>query len=183
MFETPSAFLIPNASILVHIHADESISQSLLHTAAKLQGVLERLLAVSQAIVDAGLKVFRDFQATRLTQILTDGVGSKRQRQRGPLVPPGAKIHQLDETAGAEGELSFMDDKSSIRLAAFDRVEDSLEGNRHGLKLIQVQPQYEESRRESTGNGNSLTAEFGEIEPGLRYRDRPVVSSDAGAMR
>ena len=104
---------------IVHVHADEPVGLGAIQIAAILQSVVERFVAMLQAVRDAFLEQPVDVANGLGAQILAERVGAQRQRQAGFVVPPLAQIDDQLQTAIAVGQLPFVDDQPGIDRLAF----------------------------------------------------------------
>src|SRR5688500_6600680 len=76
----------------VDVHADESVRLPTVEPARKSHCMVQRILAVVEAVGDARAQVAGHFFLKLAWHVLTDDVASEREGEAGFLEPPGAHV-------------------------------------------------------------------------------------------
>src|SRR4051812_29466917 len=102
---------------LVHVHADELVSQLRLEVACELHGVLQSLRTMIERVLNARAQRLADLRHRLFAQTAADGVAAERQRKSVLVSPPLSEIDDLVQPGFRERELAFVDDESGFVLA------------------------------------------------------------------
>src|SRR5262249_15644259 len=98
-----------------------------VHVARIGKRMPHRLLAVSQAVVDAFANNFAQISTDRRGNIHAHDISTKGHWQSGLLFPPLAKIDDFLKSRFLIGELSLVNDQSEVHSPGADRVENLIE--------------------------------------------------------
>src|SRR6185436_19375792 len=136
---------------LVDVHADEAVGAAALEAPPELHGVGDRLLAVTEAVLDARPEE-RGHPANRLlAEVLAHGVPAERQRQSGLALSPRAEIDQPVQAVIGVGQLPFVDDQPRLVPPVAHRLEYLVEAHPLGPDRAEREPQSQRRRSQPTG--------------------------------
>src|SRR5437588_86300 len=114
---------------VVDVHADECVSLLAIEVARVAHCVVERVLAVVEAVGDALAQMAGDLPLDITRHVLADDVASKWKRQAGLLQPPGTHVGDEMQSFVLVGQLAFVNEKTSIDVAAQHSLFDLIERN------------------------------------------------------
>src|SRR3989442_776015 len=101
--------------VCVDVHPDELVDAGWVETAAVRRRVCEGLVAVGEAVLNAGLEIACDVAHQRVSQVAAHDVAAKRQRQARLVVPPFAEIDPEVQPTVGEGELPLVNEDPRLR--------------------------------------------------------------------
>src|SRR5688500_118118 len=93
------------------------------------------------------------------SQVLSNDVSAKWEREAGLLKPPLAHVREQVQAAVLEGQLSFVNEQAGVDIAALHDILDLVErgGHRHEIRL--PEPEGEIRGRQRAGNGDAGAGE------------------------
>src|SRR5688500_11730873 len=145
---------------LVYIHPDELVGGAAVQAPGVLHRVIEGAGPVLQSVRNALPEMAGNRPNQIGTEVLTDDVSAKRQRQPGRTKPPLTHVGDQLESPRLVRQLTLVDDHSGVHVARQDCVLDLVEGHVHGFDLRLKQTECQGSRGQGPGGGDALAGEL-----------------------
>src|SRR4051812_40814584 len=154
--QTPNRFAAAVGVIereFIHPHRDETIGQSGIHIASKLQRVLQSIFAIIKRELNALAQQRRDFTDGWFAQSTANGIAAHRQRQTIRMfVPPLTEVEHFMQPVSLIKELALMNQKTGVALSIDDGLDDLIEGHDLVLEIGFEDAQCEERAGQRSRN-------------------------------
>ena len=112
-----------------------------------------------QAVVDALTQNLDKIPLNWHRYIFTDNIAAQRKRQLGFTFPPFSKVDNFREAGSSIGQLTFMNDQSSLGAAVLECIEDLIERHDDVSELPEKKSQGQERARHFTGHSDYFVAQ------------------------
>src|SRR4029450_8324771 len=122
-----TAFASVSAGPVVHVHPDEPVGPLPIEPARVREGVRERVLPVSEAVLDRTAERAGDAGDPVGPEVAPHDVSAERQREAGLFLPPPTEVDDLPKTFVGERELALVNEESGFELAGCDARLDPIE--------------------------------------------------------
>src|SRR5271168_1703888 len=87
-----------------------------------------------------------------VSEVFADGISAERQGQIGSFVPPFTQVENFNKTEFFINQLTFMNQQTSVEIAARHRRNDLIEWILDHLQLRLIETECQVSRRLFAGN-------------------------------